>query len=109
MEKYNTDVLKTIMEAQLKHKDNKRLVEIAKKMFSMYTDMGFPPDMFLNEMDKQAHLQQSKKIFIVSEYQALFLEHRRKSGVQDKNIDKIRRKNREDMERFIETGELSIY
>lgn len=108
-EQYNKEVLMQILLAEGKHKGDSRLVGIADKMFHMYADMGFPPDMFLAEIDKTTELSESEKIFIVSRYQGLFLEHRRKSGIQEKNLDKIRRKNREDMERFIESGELSIY
>lgn len=108
-EQYSREVLSTLLGALAKHEDDTRLMDYGDKMFGMYTDMGFPPDMFLTELEKKVKLSQSEKIFIVSHYQTKFLEHRRKSGVQEKNVDKIRRKNREDIERFIETGELSIY
>lgn len=108
-EKYNTTVLREILKAEVKYRDDKRLLALSDSMFRMYTDSGFPPDMFLAEVGKGSELTQPEKIFIISRYQGKFLEHRRKSGIQEKNIDKIRRKNREDMERFIQTGELSIY
>lgn len=45
----------------------------------------------------------------MSKYQTAFLEHRRKSGVQEKRVDAIRRRNREDIGRLIKTGELGVY
>lgn len=104
-----TNVLGILLESTAKYKDNPRFVSLGKKMFDMYTSGGFPPDMFLDELSKRTDLDLLAKVFITSEYQTHYLSHRRLSGIQEKNLDKIRRKNREDIQHLIETGELGIY
>lgn len=102
-------VLPILLDALVKYKGNESLQNLGKEMFRMYTEMGFPPDMFLSELGKRQELDMLAKVFIVSEYQTAFLEHRRKSGVEEKRIDTIRDRNRKDLERLIETGELGVY
>lgn len=99
----------TLLDAQALHSANERLNHLGQEMFRMYTEGGFPPDMFLDELEKRIKLPLTAKIYIVSVYQTMFLDHRRKSGIREKNLDKLRRRNREDIERLIETGELGIY
>lgn len=98
-----------LLEAIVKYKDDEDLLTLATQMFTMYTQNGFPPDIFMEEVEKRRKLTLLQKVFIVSTYQTMFLEHRRKSGIEEHNINKIRKKNREDIERLIETGETGIY
>lgn len=100
--------LGVLIEANATHKDDKYLNKLAQEMFRMYAEMGFPPDMFLDQVSKQG-INKLQKIYLVSQYQTLLLEHRRKSGIEEKNIDRIRKKNKVDIERLIETGETGIY
>lgn len=102
-------VLSALLKAQLLYTDDERMNWLGKIMFTMYTDKGFPPDMFLDELAKWQELDLLAKIYIVSVYQTLFLEHRRKSGIQDKSLEKIRKRNVADLDRLIRTGELGIY
>src|SRR5690349_10294374 len=90
----NNTELPVLLEALAKYKANKQLKTLGAEMFRMYTEMGFPPDMFLEEVGKRQELDLLAKVFVVSEYQTAFLEHRRKSGIDEKRIDAIRRKNR---------------
>ena len=102
-------VLGTLLKAQTKYRDNQELNLLAETMFKMFAEGGFPPDMFLEEVGKRQKLTKLQKVYIVSAYQALFLEHRRKSGIEEKNVDRHRKKNLEDITRLIETGETGIY
>lgn len=102
-------VLRILLEALAKYKNDEQLNNYGQEMFRMATEMGFPPDMFLSELSKRIKLTKLQKVYIVSTYQTLSLEHRRKSGIEEKNIDRIRKKNREDITRLIEKGETGIY
>ncbi len=75
------EVLGKLMVAMAKHRDDEKLRALGQQMFDMYTAEGYPPDLFLDEMKKHLHLNDTEAIFIVSEYQTRFLEHRRKSGM----------------------------
>lgn len=99
----------TLMAAHLAHSESKQLNDIAQWMFEMWTQNGFPPDMFLDELDKRFKLPKSAKIYVVSEYQTKFMEHKRLAGATEKNLEKQRRKNKEDIERLINSGETGIY
>ena len=103
------NVLGTILEAKSKYHDDKDLEYLGREMFRMYAEKGFPPDMFLDLLSKRQPLDMLAKVFLVSEYQFAFLEHRRMSGIEDKRVDDIRKKNVENIKRLIETGELGIY
>lgn len=85
------------------------LSDIGNKMFVMYTQHGLPPDMFMDAWNKREPLPKSAWLVVISEYYGFFLEHRRKSGLSEKYIDKVRRNNREAIQRFIESGELGEY
>ena len=98
-----------ILESHAKYSNDDYMQFLGKEMFRMYTEMGLPPDMFISEIKKKVHLDQLAVIFIVSTYQGLFLEHRRMSGIDDKRVNKIQRKNNEDIIRLIKTGELGVY
>lgn len=102
-------ILAEIMQARVKYQDNPRLLKIGKMMFDMYTQNGFPPDMFFDEYEKVEKLNKDEKIFIITEYQTLFLEHRRQSGIEEKNVGKVRKNNLEAITRFINTGEVGVY
>lgn len=101
--------LPMLIKAHATHRGDPNLEYLSKKMFDMYTAGGFPPDMFIDRMKVAWGLTDLEIVYVVSIYQTLFLEHRRKSGINDKRIDAIRRRNREDIERLIDTGELGIY
>lgn len=99
--------LKKLMEATLK-KDEK-LERLGSNMFHLYSDNGLPPDMFLSQLEKQTPLTLNQKIYIVSVYQQLTLEHRRKSGLQEKGLERLRKNNLEVIEQLIAKGETNIY
>lgn len=93
-----------------RHKGNKQLTCLAQQMFRMYTEQGFPPDMFLDQLRNSTKANiESELIFIVSEYMTLFLEHRRRAGIADKRVEEARGRNRREIARFISTGELGAY
>lgn len=102
-------LLGTLLTAQVTYKDDERLTTLGYEMFRMYTEMGFPPDMFMSELEKRMKLPLLAKVYITSIYQANFLEHRRKSGIEEKNIEKLRGNNREDIQRLITKGEIEVY
>lgn len=98
-----------VIEAHAHHQDNKALVHLGHEMFRMYTEMGFPPDMFVDELKKRFELPQSALIYLITIYQNKFIEHRRKAGAEGKNLDKARAANRRVMAQFIKSGELGVY
>lgn len=102
-------VLGELIEATTTYGDDGQLADIGHEMFRMYTEGGFPPDMFLSELGKRMELPLLAKIYVTSVYQTDFLEHRRLSGIQAQRLEKLRKRNREDIERLIKTGELGIY
>lgn len=99
----------TIIDAYAYHNGDPRLDFYAQNMFDLYASFGLPPDMFLKNLAELVDLTDLAKVYIVSQFQHRFLEHRRKSGVQDKNLAKLRRRNLEDITRLIQTGELGVY
>jgi hypothetical protein len=101
--------LRTLIQAELAYKDNAPLNKLGHEMCRMYTEMGFPPDMFLAEVQKKLELPLLARVYITIVYQTDFLEHRRKAGVQDKNLPELRRRNVEEIERLIKHGELGLY
>lgn len=101
-------VLEALTEAYIRY-DKTDLKDLGFKMSTMHTDRGFPPSMFLAQLEKQIELPILAKVFICSEYQTHYLEHRRKAGIQEKNVDKIRKKNVQDIEKLIKTGEFGDY
>lgn len=102
-------VLGTLLEAKTRYGSDERLTELGKEMFRMYTEMGFPPDMFLDELGKRMTLDKLQMVYVVSVYQIAFLEHKRLAGATPKNIEKTRRRNREEIKRVIVTGEVGAY
>lgn len=60
-------------------------------------------------LDDYIGLPADEKVYIVSEYQTRFLQHRKLAGLSGENLDKARRHNREVINRFINTGELGVY
>lgn len=104
-----TNVLGELIDVKLKLGDRTDLIALGKKMFDIYTSGGFPPDMFLDELGKRIELTKEEKLFIISHYQDLFMEHRRKSGVEEKNLARVRKTNLDNITRFIDTGETGIY
>ena len=103
------NVLGTLAEATVTYHDSKELRQLAHDMFTLYTEDGLPPDMFISEFQKRQELPKLAWVFVISEYQRLFLEHRRQSGLNEKRLEPIRRRNREDIERYITKGELGVY
>jgi hypothetical protein len=97
------------MDAMLKHHYNHWFTDMGHEMFRMYTEMGFPPDMFLDKLAETAELDLLAKVYIVSVYQSDFIAHKRLAGASEANIAKARRTNVEMTERLIKTGELGIY
>lgn len=101
--------LSELLEAMMTYKNNKQMTKFGEEMFRMYTEMGYPPDMFMSEIEKRKKLPLLAKVYITSIYQSAFLEHKRKSGIDEKRVGGIRRRNREDVVRLIKTGELGVY
>jgi len=101
--------LRTLAEASIKYSSDQAMIGYGNKMFELYTAHGLPPDMFLDELNKRTPLDLLAKVFIVSEYHTQFLEHKRLSGIEDKRIDKVRRRNRDEILALIRTGELGRY
>lgn len=100
--------LAALLQAHVEYgKSNLREMGLA--MFTMYTQNGLPPDIFLDELEKKTPLPLLAKVFIVSEYQSRVMEHKRLAGATDKNIDRTRQKNLRDMEHLVKTGELGTY
>jgi len=103
------NILGILLDSQTEHSKSELLNGLADTMFNMYTQYGFPPDMFMAELCKRTKLDKLQKVYLVSQYFTLFLEHRRLSGIDEKNVDKIRKSNRYNIENFIKTGEVGVY
>ena len=82
-----------------------KLESLGHKMFTMFSQNGFPPDMFLD----QVLLPKNMKAYILEVYLEEMLNHKRTSGITEERVDKIRSHNREVISRFIETGEAGVY
>lgn len=105
----NKDVLQAVLDAKQAYEDDELLNKLGAKMFSMHTASGLPPDMFMTEISKHIKLGKLAKVYIISVYQEKFLEHRRKSGSEEKRLDKLRKLNRDNMANFLKSGELGVY
>ncbi len=101
------DVLElTVSLSQEETTEGKRL---GKAMFTMYTQNGFPPDMFFDQLEARTVLPKAMKLAMLNEYQRLFLEHRRKAGISEDRVEKIRDQNRKILADFMRTGEVGVY
>lgn len=105
----DTAGLPELIEAMTIYSDNEQMTHYGNEMFRMYTEGGFPPDMFLDELGSRIDLSLLAKVYILFVYQKAFLDHRRKSGIDEKRVENIRRRNREDIIRLIEKGEIGVY
>lgn len=87
------------------------LDNIGKQMFTVFTQQGLPPDMFFDNYKKLdiEQLTRYEMICVLSSYLTHFVEHRRRSGIEPKRLDNIRRQNRELIGSFIRRGEIQIY
>jgi hypothetical protein len=98
-----------VVAAHAKYGRVPKLQYLGKVMFEMYSRNGLPPDMALSVMKERITLNLEQIIVIVTEYQHLFIQHRRQSGINPKRLDALRRRNRSDIERLVATGELGVY
>lgn len=91
------------------HEKREELDHYAKAMADCYTDYGLPPDMALTELKKKRKFSEDELVYLISVLQSHLLEHRRKSGITEARVEKIRVRNRDQIEAFIKTGEMGIY
>lgn len=103
------EVLTALLKANTQHGNDKRLEQLGQQMFTLYAQDGYPPDMFIKEVAKTFELTLSAKVFITQKFCVHFLEHRRLAGMQEKNLAKLQRRNREHIARLLKTGEIGIY
>lgn len=83
--------------------------ELGRLMFTMYSQEGLPPDMFLDELGKRKEFSVSERALIVTYYLLESLDHKRKAGITDERVDKLRARNLSLLSQFMETGELGVY
>ena len=69
-----------LLDSLRKYSGNEELDNLGELMFKMYATNGFPPDMFLREVDRKLTLSLEHKVYIVSEYQTRMMRHKRLSG-----------------------------
>lgn len=94
---------------QFKHSKDIELNRLGGEMFRMFTEMGFPPDMFLDELAKRRKLTTSQRAFIVHVYCGKLIEHKRLSGAEEKSLDKQRKRNIELVYNVLKGKEMGIY
>lgn len=90
-------------------KRSPQLDRLAEQMFIFSTQHGLPPDMFLSKIDGQQLLDLDEKTYIVSEYLSKVLEHKRLSGIEEKNLNKVRRNNKNIMMKVIQGKEIGLF
>lgn len=103
------NALTALMQAHTTYGQDKQLQKWGQSMFDMYSSGGFPPDMFLEQLELLMSLTLSQKVYIVSEYQRHMLAHKRLAGIADKKLKHIRKTNCDVIERLIRTGEAGVY
>lgn len=88
--------------------EKEQMLEIGTKIGQLYTNMGYPIDMSLQKLQEAGY---GDKQLIVVLHGALGwrLEHLRRSGATDKAVERTRKTNRADLERYINTGESGVY
>lgn len=101
--------LEALIQAYVAHSGNEELTRIGAEMFRLYTEMGFPPDMFLDKLKELRTFETLELVYVVSVYQTQFLNHKRLAGASEKNLDKTRRRNIEEIERLLTRGEIGAY
>lgn len=102
------DILRALLKARLLP-SAPQMTDYGHRMFTMYTQNGFPPDMFLDELKKRLTLSRDEGLLIVDSYLADSLEHKRRAGITEERVDKIRQANRRKIAEFYKTGELGVY
>lgn len=82
-------------------------------MFNLFTVHGLPPDIFLKNIAssdfRREDLTLDEMVYIVTVYQTLALEHRRKSGLNESRLKTIQRQYKDELKHLIEHGELGVY
>lgn len=98
-----------LIEAVARYREDKQLNSLGKEMFRFKSELGFPPDMFLDELAKRQGLDRLQKIYVLNVYFEQLIEHKRLSAAQEKALERTRRHNKEHIVTFIKTGEVGVY
>lgn len=101
--------IEALVKAKISYGRDKQLTDLGHEMFRMYSEMGFPPDMFMDEVRKRMNLNVLQTVYLVSVYHADLLHHKRLAGATDKNIDNTRRRNRDEIDRLLTSNEIGVY
>jgi hypothetical protein len=93
----------------IKIKNNLEWERAGKDMFELYTEFGYPPDMFLQDVFKTIPMSDDDKLATMISYQNKMAEHKIKSGITDKRLEELQKRNLRELHKFIEKGEINIY
>jgi hypothetical protein len=97
------EILLELMAA--KEMDDGTLAALGLKVGKLFTDMGLPIDMALDNID----LPKNKKLAVLDGACTWLIEHKRNSGATDKAIERQRKTNREWVTSFCKSGEVGAY
>jgi len=99
--------LSIILECLFKTAQKKDFLDnLGKEMFRLFTECGFPPECFLDEIHKRLKLSKEEKVVILFIYQGLFIDHQLKAGMNEKNLKKHQETNKKQIVQLFEKGEL---
>ena len=74
-------------------------------VFTMFTQNGYPPEIAIDDIDKELELSISAKIVILQRFQYLIMQHCRKSKITEENREKLQEKNKRDIMQLYRTGD----
>lgn len=98
-----------LIQAIAKHRRDDQLNFYGKEMFRFKSELGFPPDMFLDKLAKEHRLDRLQLVYVLNVFFEQLMEHKRQSAAQEKALERTRRQNGDRILAFIETGEVGIY
>lgn len=103
-------ILGKLLEAQAKYGQDKEVLRLGHEMFRLFTQMGFPPDFFLDKLKETISLNELQTMCVVTVYQHDFLEHRRLANtVSEEKLAKIQRHNLNEIKSLVFHGEVGSY
>ncbi len=98
-----------LLDVYLKYNKRGDLNESGKMMFRLFTQSGMPPDMFFDSLKEKMNYNNEELLYILSVYQSEFIEHKIKSGINEKNLKRNQDNNVKVIESFLKTGETGIF
>lgn len=109
MNQKQTEEFRPIVRVIFDNMHREDLVYMGKIIFDSFTDSGIPPEIILDELEKKNKFSKEEKISIIYNFQKLFIEHKIKSGIGEKRLNKVRENNINILIKLYKTGEFETF